>query len=173
MNHSNLVQLIENFAARSQSRETFDLMKTFQSLSADQFKRNEALKLLQEGIDIYQQTDDYSKAIGKIDLSLRLFPSASGYFNRGVINWCEHKYYECFKDQCATLIFSADEYPLSYFYLAHSLYNVAGDTEKTSLKAEQIILDFIIENLKEGQRRGDENAHKMIHHVIQHRDELI
>jgi len=173
MTHSELVRLIENFKVRTQQSDTVDLMKAFQNLSSDQSRKAEALQLLQDGINIYQKTDNYSKSIAKIDNSIKLIPSAAGYFNRGVIHWCEHDYYACFKDQCAALLFDKHTYPLAYFYLAHSLYNVTGDADKTTVKNEQTILDFIIEILKEGVNRGDENASKMIPHVIQHRSELV
>lgn len=170
MNHSDLAQLIDNFKNRFSDTDTTETMLMHQQMNMSQTQLNDAKNLLLSGIDNYQNYDDYNGAINLINESIKILPSAACFFNRGTIHWCEKNYLEAFKDHCSSLILDKDNYPLSYFYLANSLYELAGQSNRSVKDDEVKILDLVVEMLEEGAGRGDNNADQMLPHVKKHRD---
>jgi tetratricopeptide (TPR) repeat protein len=172
MIHSELVLLINNFNKRYIDSETTETMLMYQQMNNSQSQLSNAKNLLLTGIDKYQKYDDYHNAIELINESIKNLPSAAGYFNRGTIHWCEKNFYDAFKDHCSSLILEKNNYPLSYFYLANSLYELAGQSTKTTNKDELIILNLVIEMLIEGKKRGESNAEQMLPHAMNHQAEI-
>jgi hypothetical protein len=170
MNRNELVNLIKNFKERYTDRQSIETMLMFQGMNLNQANHDRAINLILEGIDIYKQYNDYKESIQKLNQAIVISPSATAYFNRGTIHWCEHDYFNSFKDHCSSLILDTENYPLSYFYLAHSTYEITGKSEPSSISDELFILNFVVEMLQEGAERKEPNAIQMLDHAIGHRD---
>lgn len=155
-----LVEHIMRFKQRMANGDNMDMLQSILNQVGGNSKPR-AIKLIEEAIRVYKQEGDYSNAIKLIDESLKIHSTYSGYFNRGVIHWCEKNYYECFKDQCAVVLFNTPDFPTKYFYIAHSLLETAKHAERTNKTDSQIIVDFIMEILDEGAALGEENAINM------------
>ena len=170
MNRNELVNLIKNFKERYTDRQGIETMLMFQGMNLNQANQDRAINLILEGIDIYKQNNNYKEAIDKLNNAVIILPSATAFFNRGTIHWCEHDYFNSFKDHCSALILETESYPLSYFYLGHSAYQVTGKSEPSSVSDELFILNFVVEMLQEGAKRNEPNAIQMLEHAMGHRD---
>ena len=168
-----LITQIDNFKERYNNPEVSELLIQYQNLNLDNETLNRAKQYLIEGIDIYKKTNNYPLSVSKISDSLKILPSSAGFFNRGTIHWCEHNYSDSFKDQCSALILDRDSYPLVYFNLANSLYELANSFGNPHTKNDKYIFDFIIQILKEGRIRNEPNAIQMLNHLMKYNIENV
>lgn len=168
MDNIELLRIIKNFKDRYAAKETTETLQFYQTMNKDQAELTNAENLLLRGIGAYQKNDDYETAIKYISDSLNIVSSNDAYYNRGVIHWCEKKYFLSFKDHCAALILHKENHIHSYYYLGHSLLQLIDDRDEsnvTSINHYIKIIDFIIEILSSGHERNEANATQLLTEV--------
>lgn len=172
MIQSELIQLIDDFKERFENADTIITTFLHEHKNFSQAQLEAARDLLFHGIEIYEIYKDYQGAVHVINESIKLFPSPGCFYNRGTIHWHEKNYLEAFKDHCSAIIFEKEYYPICYFYLANSLYELAVDSTETSIVEEFEIIKLVFDILREGVLRGDSNAIQMFPIVLFHYDDL-
>lgn len=164
MTHAYLVDQIRIIKDREKDPHLLEFMKAqlLKNTSSDKFMK--AVRLLEKGIRIFQENNDFDSALKLIEESISTFKTPEAYFNKGTIYYFGDNMYECFRAQTSAILLAGLDEPVvkSFEIRAISLYEMYKESSPTTEEDKNIIIDFIISDLKKAIALGEKHCEKML-----------